>query len=129
MARSSREFDLQCAVVQHLRLAAPPEVYWFHPANGEWRSPRTAGRLKAMGVRPGVPDFVLIIGGIAHGLELKADTGRLSQSQILAKREWEAAGGRYEVAKGIDAALAVLRSWGALRASYGLSSISMARAA
>ena len=31
----------------------------FHPANGEYRLPATAGRLKAMGVRAGVPDVVV----------------------------------------------------------------------
>jgi hypothetical protein len=37
-----------------------PALRWaFHPANGEYRHPATAGRLKAMGVRPGVPDVLL----------------------------------------------------------------------
>ena len=37
-----------------------PALAWaFHPANGEYRHPATAGRLKAMGVRPGVPDVLL----------------------------------------------------------------------
>ncbi len=37
-----------------------PALAWaFHAANGEYRQPATAGRLKAMGVRAGVPDVLL----------------------------------------------------------------------
>lgn len=37
-----------------------PELAWlFHPANGEKRDKATAGRLRAMGVRKGVPDLWL----------------------------------------------------------------------
>lgn len=61
----------------------------FHPANGGARSKGEGGKLKAMGVRPGVPDFLL---PIPHGqwnglaVELKAAAGGLSESQ----REWVA---------------------------------------
>lgn len=37
----------------------PPLRWAFHPANGEYRHPATAARLKTMGVRPGVPDVLL----------------------------------------------------------------------
>ena len=43
-ANSSRVFALRWA---------------FHPANGEYRHPATAAKLKTMGVRPGVPDILL----------------------------------------------------------------------
>ena len=43
-ANSSRVFALKWA---------------FHSANGEYRHPATAARLKTMGVRPGVPDILL----------------------------------------------------------------------
>ena len=37
-----------------------PDLHWlFHPANGGNRDPATAGRMKAMGVRRGVPDLIL----------------------------------------------------------------------
>lgn len=117
-ARNDAEFRLQCAVVQHLALAAAPGVLYFHPANGEARSKRTAGRLKAMGVVAGIPDMVVIVDGRAHGLELKAMGGRQSPAQRLIEQAWTAAGGVYRVATGWDEAQAVLREWGALRASY-----------
>ena len=43
-ANSSRVFALKWA---------------FHSANGEYRHPATAAKLKTMGVRPGVPDILL----------------------------------------------------------------------
>jgi len=59
----------------------------FHPANGGARSKGEGGKLKAMGVRPGVPDFMLPIpvmpwNGLA--IELKTATGALTQTQ----QEW-----------------------------------------
>jgi hypothetical protein len=120
--RSDAEFHLHCAVVQHLRLAALPGVFYFHPANGEARSARTGAKLKRMGTRPGVPDLVVIVGGIAHGLELKAHGGRQSPSQKLAQKDWERAGGAYEVADGINTALAALVRWKALPEGYGWTS-------
>ena len=119
MARNDAEFHLHCAVVQHLRVAGLRDVFWFHPANGEARSPRTGAKLKRMGTRPGVPDLVVIVGGSAHGLELKAHGGRQSPSQKLAQKDWEEAGGVYEVADGIDSALRALVRWKALPEGYG----------
>lgn len=106
------------AVAEQLHWRARPGVSWFHPANGEYRPTSTAGRLKALGVRPGVPDFVLIIAGRAHFLELKRERGgRLSPAQRIMHAELTAAGGVVETAHGLDAALEVLDVWGALKPS------------
>lgn len=118
--RQNPEATLQQALVQHLRLRCPPTVYWFAVPNGELRSARTAARLKASGVRAGAPDLVFVIDGHAHGLELKAifatgRKGQLSQVQKDTRKLWEASGGRYAVAVGLDAALDVLKTWGVLR--------------
>lgn len=65
-----------------------PILEWmFHPANGGARSKGEGGKLKAMGVRPGIPDFMLPIpvlpwNGLA--IELKTATGSLTQTQ----QEW-----------------------------------------
>lgn len=80
----------------------------FHVPNGGHRHIRTAQRLRAMGVRPGVPDVLLpwARGGY-HGLaiELKAAGGRTSAAQ----RDWLArlssAGWRAVVCVGYDAAV------------------------
>lgn len=73
-----------------------------------------ANRMKAEGLRPGVPDLMLPVArGGFHGLfiELKTTKGRLSPEQAL----WIAAlrdeGYRAEVAHGLDEAIEVLRGY------------------
>lgn len=103
-------------VVQLLKFAAAPGVVWYHPPNGEARNPRTGARLKAMGVVPGVADIALVLpGGLAAFLEIKASDGRQSEHQRAFEGRVRGAGARYAVAKSIDEARAILRDWGALR--------------
>src|SRR3990167_4034108 len=92
------EHKEQCAVIQWARLNEtkwPCLKYLFHPANGGKRNIRTAVRLKAGGVKAGVPDLVLpavryqnVERGLvlAAGLfiEMKSAKGRLTDSQ----NEW-----------------------------------------
>lgn len=109
------EAVVHAAVVQHLVLRAPPTVYWYHVPNGEKRDAVTGARLKKLGVRAGVPDLALVIGGRAHFLELKRlRGGRLSPSQAVARDLIAMSGATYSVAHGIDEALHTLESWGAL---------------
>jgi len=108
------EQQLQRAVLQHLELRSAPNVYWFHVGNGGWRSPIEAAVFKSLGVKPGVPDLILIRDGQTHGLELKADKGRLTPVQATAHVLMRAAGAEAEVAIGIDAALSQLKNWGML---------------
>jgi hypothetical protein len=90
--RASPEEDLQRACVAFagvLRSSHPILDYLFHPANGGKRPPGEAGKLKALGVRPGVPDLMLPLpspSGRWRGLalELKAPSGRLAEDQ----RRW-----------------------------------------
>lgn len=117
-ARSTAETRLQMALINHLRLLAPRNILYMAIPNEGSRSPKTGARMKAMGMLPGAPDLLFIIDGKAHGLELKADKGRQSDTQRLVERAWEAAGGVYALAKGMDEALTVLRAWGALPADY-----------
>jgi hypothetical protein len=61
----------------------------FHPASGGARSRGEAGKLKAMGVRKGPPDFLLPLpgpGGAGLAVELKAGSGRATAEQL----EWMA---------------------------------------
>lgn len=61
-----------------------PEALLFAIPNGGYRSAITGARLKAEGVRAGIPDmFLAYPSGAFHGLflELKVKGGRLSDSQ------------------------------------------------
>ena len=82
------ETALHLAVVRWWDLAASgfgvDRRALFHCPNGGRRGLREAKILKGLGVRPGVPDILVIVprGGKAGlALELKAPDGRLSDSQ------------------------------------------------
>lgn len=110
--REHVEEDLQRVIVQHLILTGSKDVIWYHCPNGEHRSKRTGGRLKAMGVRPGIPDlcFTLKSGQSAY-LELKKPGGRLSKDQKAFADKCERMKFVYAIAYSLDEALAVLRGW------------------
>lgn len=80
------EDAIQMALIAWLRLQHPEAWPWaHHSANGGYRNPVTAARLKAMGVRRGFPDLTLWLprGGF-HGLavELKVGRNRATAEQI-----------------------------------------------
>lgn len=57
----------------------------YHVPNGGFRAKATAGRLKAEGVKPGVPDVFLPVARKGyHGLyiEMKSAKGKLSMDQL-----------------------------------------------
>ena len=62
----------------------PLAAYAFHCPNGGYRQYREAVRLKAMGVKAGIPDVAMMIPAKGfHGLfiELKSEAGKLSAEQ------------------------------------------------
>ncbi len=75
------EHQLHIAVVGYLRHALPVNALWWHTPNGEARDKRTAAKLRAYGVRPGIPDLFIIWGDRLFAIELKAKNGRLSGPQ------------------------------------------------
>lgn len=127
--RPERELSHHIAVADVLRRFARDDVIWFHPANGEHRDKRTAAKLRAMGVQPGAPDFVIVIGGRVHLLEMKRPGGeRPSKAQRDFLFRAVAAGCETAVAFGIDAALDRLNLWGALRVRVSPAMIGSAAA-
>jgi hypothetical protein len=71
--------------------------------NGGDRHPAVASKLRAEGVRAGMPDYHLPVArGGWHSLyiELKTLTGRASREQVAMMRKLEAAGNRCMVARG-----------------------------
>jgi len=91
-------------------------VIWFHVPNGEKRSRRTGGKLKKMGVRRGVPDFVFVLQNRqAAFLELKTGDGVLSPAQDDFAERCSAIGAPYAIARSIDDAISILSAWGAIK--------------
>lgn len=94
-------------------------VLWCHVPNGGWRNITVARKLKAAGVKPGVPDVIIFekcpgrpeIRGVAIELKRRG-TKRVSPEQ----QQWLAAlaanGWAVKVCSGANDAIAWLRSLG-----------------
>lgn len=86
-----------------------PEKALFAIPNGGARTAQTGARLKAEGVRAGVPDvFLAVPSGDAHGLflELKrAKGGRTSRAQTETMKIFDLLGYRCVVARGAREAI------------------------
>ncbi len=110
--RKDEEADLQTAIWSHIQVRGNPKAMAFHCPNGEHRSKATGGRLKAMGVVPGVADFVCVQpNGEVAFMELKRLGGVLSPAQKLFQARCISIGVTYVVVADIDTALAILEGW------------------
>ena len=113
------EDAIQRAVFEHLAVRGVPRLFAFHPANGGYRRPTEAARLKGLGVRPGVPDVIAFHRGQVFAVELKTEGGRATDAQLRAIEDIRRAGGHAQISHGLDHALAVLEGWGLLRGHAG----------
>lgn len=108
------ENALHKSIAKLLAVAAPRHVMWWHTPNGEKRDPVTAALLKAMGTKPGVPDFLLYDTrtGYLHCIEVKSRDGYLSDAQKGWKARFDASPtGRYAVARSMEDAVQILQEW------------------
>jgi len=112
MGNGAVEFRLHCAIARVLREYHNPGWSFTHLPFGEFRTPATAGRLKAAGVTPGWPDLMLVGPRRIYFLELKRRGGRLSEHQAVRADALMTAGAGYGVAASFDAAVAILQAWG-----------------
>lgn len=119
--RAHDEDQIQAAVVMHLTIRATPGIVWWHTPNGGLRNVGEAGRLKALGVKAGVPDLLAVRDGRLFALELKAQGGRVSDAQREMLAALEAAGVATAVAYGLDEALAIFERWGVIRPSASVN--------
>ena len=75
-ARLEPEHDIQAAFIAYANLMALKDERWgyiYHSANGGYRHPKTAAKLKEDGVRAGVPDICVPCAGNVK--DPFADTG------------------------------------------------------
>lgn len=86
------EHDLQVACAQYLDACLPADAVWFHCPNGEKRDKGTAIKLKAMGVKPGIPDIFILWDCAVLCIELKAGKGKPGDDQIAMCDRLEQAG-------------------------------------
>lgn len=111
------EFAVHCMIADTLRASISPGWLWFHVGNGELRNKATAGKLKRMGVKPGVSDFLLVAptGGRLHALELKAKGRKPTEEQMAFICAVLDAGGKASWVDTFEAAISQLQGWGAVR--------------
>jgi hypothetical protein len=112
-----KEAALHIQLVSMLRLILRPDVIMRHYPAGEHRDPRTAAKLKAMGVLPGCADLEFFY----HGprilfLELKRPGGKLSEAQVGFALAVKLLGAEYFVVTSVDDAIKILGERGLIRA-------------
>jgi hypothetical protein len=111
-----KEVILHFAVAKILREHCHSEWQWTHIGHGEARDIRTAAKLKAMGVRRGWPDFVLVPpAGQLHCLEFKRLGEKLSEDQEAFRLWCIRHGVPFAVAHSFDEAIGTLDHWQCLR--------------
>ena len=109
------EDQLQKSCVRWFDLKYPRlKEYLFHVPNGGKRNAVEAAKFKQMGVRPGVPDLLLILPNRFYpfmGIEMKATGGRQSEHQREYQRIFESVGAKYAVVRSIDEFIKVIEEY------------------
>lgn len=121
-ARRTPEQHLHYAVADLLRDHAARGVVWFHVYQNSL-SVRHGAKMKRLGVRAGVADFVVLLPAPEYGgvnpiiafLELKSETGKLSDVQKAFRDDVDRIGCFYRTAHTYDDAVKCLSQWGALK--------------
>jgi hypothetical protein len=110
--RRALEFQFHKSVAQFLNLVLPDDADWCHTPNGGFRTAAEAGRLKAMGVKPGDPDIRLIYQGKVYFIELKRVGGTVSVAQISRGIRLQRCGARVHKAETLEQVQDALKSFG-----------------
>jgi hypothetical protein len=115
MRHQRPEQRIHKALIEHLQVRGVPGLVYLHPSNGGGRSAVEGAILKGMGVMPGAPDLLLWHAGRSFAIELKSETGRISEAQLAMLDRLRAAGVYVAVCHGIDRAFACLEAWELLK--------------
>ena len=128
--RAQPEEQLQMVVVEYLSQALEGNSTFFAVPNGGKRNFREAQRLKAAGVRAGVPDMIVINDGRAIGIELKVGKNKPTEVQLAFHEQLKHARVPVSVCRSVDEVEAALRAAGVpLRATVEAPIIRSMRAA
>lgn len=111
MPRDDPEARLQKRIAQYLEYCLPAEVVWTASLSGVKLGPKARNDARAMGLRRGCPDIVLVVPRKGpFWIEVKSEQGQLSQDQ---KRWREAIGeARWCEARSVEDVEAACLRWG-----------------
>src|SRR5262249_44124142 len=119
----AKEIELHIQLVSMLRWCLRPDVIFRHVPNGEHRDPRTAAKLKAMGVLPGSADLEFFWADAATRppifralfLELKLPGRKPTEQQNGFGLAMRLLGADYCIVYSVDAAINVIGEHGLIR--------------
>jgi hypothetical protein len=113
------ELRTHVALADTLTLSLAEGWYWWHHPGGENRDAITGAKLKRMGNKPGISDFLFITQPHAtlHALELKRRGKKPSPAQVSFLAIVRLLGGEAEWVDSYEDAIRVLKDWGAVRVS------------
>ena len=94
------EHALQRAVAEFLDLALPASAFWTS-IDAATRSAIEGQQKKARGVKPGIPDVLIVCKPITLWIELKARTGSVQETQRRVMRALIANGHQWYVARSV----------------------------
>ena len=118
------ELQLQISLVEWCRWKLRPDVLMWHTPNGEQRDKRTAAKLKAMGVLPGVADLQFLWGRKLDCderwrtvpallfLELKAPGRKPTAEQCAFGLAVQTMGALFHMVDNIDEGMRLIESYG-----------------
>lgn len=116
--KPSREEDkLQIACRYWFDAQYPQQAMLLHHSPNEGLLPRTArdgAKRKAMGVRAGFPDFILLVARSGYHylcIELKTAAGRQSDTQKAYEEAVTAVGGKYVICRSLDEFMKVITEY------------------
>jgi len=103
------EHQFQSSLCELLTVQARPDMIWFAIPNGGHRHIAVASKMKAEGVKRGIPDLAFLLpAGRCAFLELKVKGGQLSKHQQAFRDRAQALGHVWGIAKTWDEAMVFL---------------------
>jgi hypothetical protein len=115
MYRRRPEDTIERALFAHIEARGAKGLVAIHVPNGGFRRPAEAKILAGLGVTKGTPDVLLWHTGRSYAVELKSETGKVTDSQREMLNRLNEAGVTTAVCHGIDQAVTCLESWRLLR--------------
>jgi hypothetical protein len=96
------ENQIQRAIAKYLDTVLPVDAFWtaINPMPG--KSIVAAANSKAMGMKAGVPDILIVFRSDSIWIEVKKEGGYLSKTQKLVHSDIQDAGGRVYTCRSIE---------------------------